>query len=255
MSASIVGSNGGATTFNKNDPKLVGTSTEAAIKLNNIDTTALLDSGSCIFSVSESFYNEFLKNVELRPLTEILKVECADGSELPYLGYIEVQLKTDGVPNSSTYNCLFLVTPETRYSAKVPVLIGTNILNELLLECKANFGETYLQCAKLTPPWYLSFRCITLQNRELKRNKDRIAIVRSAEQKTVILGPNQSIHLKGYSDKELNFHATSAILQECEDSSLPHFVDVTPSVPLETRMPFHVWKKSSIVWVKQKSSV
>lgn len=46
----------------------------------------------------------------------------------------------------------------------------------------------------------------------------------------VIIGPNQSVNIKGYIDKELNFHDTCAILQETEDSALPRFVDVTPSV-------------------------
>lgn len=46
----------------------------------------------------------------------------------------------------------------------------------------------------------------------------------------VIIGPNQSVNIKGYIDKDLNFHDTCAILQETEDSALPRFVDVTPSV-------------------------
>lgn len=82
LSASITGSNRG-TKRNIEDPKLVGTSNEAHIRINNIETTALIDSGSCISSISKSFYDEYLNNEPLRPLTEILKAECADGSELP----------------------------------------------------------------------------------------------------------------------------------------------------------------------------
>lgn len=212
------------------DPKLVGTSNEAQIKINNIETIALIDSGSCVSSISKSFYDEHLSSEPLRPLTEILKVECADGSELPYLGYIEATLSTLGIPNSTEQQCLFLITPETKYSTKTPVLLGTNILNELLIQCKNNFGETFLQRASLHTPWYLAFRCLTLQQRELRRNKDRIAIVRSAEPAMIIIGPNQSIDIRGYIDKELYFQDTCAILQETEDTTLSKFVDITPSV-------------------------
>lgn len=79
-------------------------------------------------SISELFKNEFLKDADFRPLDEILKVECADGSE--------VQLSSDGIPKSFQRTCFFIATPETNYSTKVPVLIGTNILNEILNEYK-----------------------------------------------------------------------------------------------------------------------
>lgn len=225
----VAGSNIG--TNGQNDPKLVGSATEAEVWINGIQTSALLDTGSCISAISETFFKEHLQETtELQPLKNIVNVECADGSELPYLGLVEVELTTDGVPDTSSQKCLFLVTPETKYSSKVPILIGTNILNEMLLDCKEKHGDTFLQKSKLKTPWFLSFRCIAIQKRELKKNNDRIAIVRSAELATRVLGPNQSIYIRGYTDKELKYKETTAMLEECTDSSLPEFVDVTPSV-------------------------
>lgn len=150
----------------KQSPKMVGPSTEAEGTINDIVTKALLDTGSCISSISKIFYDEHLHHLEIQPLDNILKIECADGNELPYLGYVEANLTTDGIPNSKKHNCLFFITPETKYSSATPVLLGTNIPSELLLKCKENFGDTFLQKARLHTPWYLAFRCITIRDRE-----------------------------------------------------------------------------------------
>ena len=38
--------------------------------------------------VAETFYN--LSNVSLQLLNQMIKIECADGNQLPYLGYVEL---------------------------------------------------------------------------------------------------------------------------------------------------------------------
>lgn len=213
-----------------NGPQLIGSSTETNIKINNIETTALLDTGSCISYISQSFYQQHLSELEIHPLKNILNVECADGSKLPYIGYVEATLQTDGVPKTDGQTCIFLITPDTPYNRKTPVLIGTNILNELLMDCKNNFGESYLQKANLHTPWYLAFRCIALRDKELKRNKDRIAIVRSAEHCNVIIEPNASVNIKAYTDRELDHQPTCALIQESEECLVNSLIDITPSV-------------------------
>jgi len=66
--------------------------------------------------------SEHLKQVlyqgEIRPLDDILKIECADGEPLRYLGYIVADINTSvSLPDSAQRSCLFLVVPDTRYSA------------------------------------------------------------------------------------------------------------------------------------------
>ena len=70
------------------------------------------------------------------PVEDIMKIECADGSFMPYTGYIQVQLSSEGIPSDHVQYCIFLIVPDTDYSKNVQVLIGTNILDELLLHCK-----------------------------------------------------------------------------------------------------------------------
>lgn len=233
ISASVVGLNMG-TNNQKKDPKLVGETNEVSITIGDTDTTALLDSGSCISAISYSYWKENLaNNYPLQPLQDIinLKIECADGQKLPYLGYIETELKiSHGLPKASPLHCLFLITPDTNYSSRTPVIIGTNILSELLQECKQNFGPQFIQKAGLHTPWFLAFRCITYREKELKRNKNKVAIVRCAEPTRIILGPNESRDILGETDKELEYGQTTAIIHETEDSVLPDFIDITPGI-------------------------
>ena len=177
-----------------NGPNIAGKATETKVYIESLETTALLDTGSCISSIGQSFYENNLGHLPLLPVKDILNVECADGQKLPYSGYINASMTSSGISQCSEQFCIFLVVPDTNYNLRVPVLIGTNILHEIEKDCKLQHGDQYLQRANLTTPWYLSLRCLSIRQRELKKNKNRIAIVRSAETKRLTIGPNQSIN-------------------------------------------------------------
>ena len=92
----------------------------------------MIDSGSQITSVSESFYRS------LNPLPELgdtedfgidLTVYSATGSQLAYLGYIIADVS---VPNVGTikHGIPILVVKDTDYNKVVPAIIGTNIIRE-----------------------------------------------------------------------------------------------------------------------------
>ena len=213
-----------------NGPNLGGKPNETTVFLDNIEVQSLLDTGSCISSIGQSFYEKNLSHLPLHPVSEILKVECADGEQLSYLGLIKTVLTSPGIPNCEEQPCLFLIVPDTSYNLKVPVLIGTNILDEIAEKYKTAHGERYLQTGNFQTPWYLSLRCLAIRQRELKKNKNSIAIVRCAETSRIIIGPNQTVNVKGSLDRKLEFNPTCALIQECQESSLPDFIDVTPSV-------------------------
>ena len=112
------------------------------------------DMGSCISAIARSFYDTKLNEVQLQPIR-------------PYEGYIEVELKiTIGLHDVKPLYCLFVFSLDAKYSVKKLVIIGTNILTELIKDCKNKFGEQYLQKANLHTPWFLSFRCIALRENE-----------------------------------------------------------------------------------------
>ena len=69
----------------------------AKILLGNISVTALLDTGSCVSVMAESFYRENFSHINIQPVGDILHIECADGKNLPYDGYIEIEYRIDGL--------------------------------------------------------------------------------------------------------------------------------------------------------------
>lgn len=123
-----------------------------------------------------------------------------------------------------------MVTPDTKSSSTTPVILGMNVLQVLLSECKSNFEHKFLQKANLHTARFLSFRTIIVRERELKKQKNRLAVVKNASSDKVNLGPNESIRLSCYTDKELNLPPTATIIQGTEDSNIPSFIDITPGV-------------------------
>ena len=132
---------------------------------------ALLGTGSCVRPCSRSFYENNLGRLELRPLDNFAKTECATGEHMPYFGYIQVGVKPNGVPSDHVQSSILLVLPDTECNTNLPVLLYTNVLTEFLANCRETISENFLQNAALFTPWYLAFRCSTVRQRQLKRNK------------------------------------------------------------------------------------
>jgi hypothetical protein len=215
----------------KKDPQLVGDVNEVNLNINNNTTTALLDTGSCVSIISETFYKEHLADTELEPLTEMINIECADGQQLPYLGCIEATISIEnGLEKATSKQCLFLISPDTKYSARTPIILGTNILKTLLQDCKDNFGEQFLQKANLHTPWFLSFRCLVIREKALRRNKNCLAILRCATEQKITIGPNQTKHIPVTAYRKLPYSECNALISEIGDSSLPDFIDIGPAL-------------------------
>lgn len=198
--------------------ELVGTSNEADVTVAGIQTKALLDTGSCVSTISEDFYREHLPHIELQPLDGILHIECANGDSLPYTGFVNIDMTVSGIPLEHTQHCLFLVVPRSNYSDRVPVLLGTNILKQYMTRCRDDIGEKYLQNAALFTPWYLAFRCMTLREKTLKKNNNRLATVRSSEAGVVYIRPNSTINIEGYLGHKMEYQPTCAIVEPAENS-------------------------------------
>jgi len=209
-------------------PNLVGSSNETEVTIEGQNAKALLDTGRCVSTISDAFYRNKLAHLDLQPITGILNIECADGQNLPYLGLVEADLSVVGIPMDHIQHCLFLVVPQSKYSEDVPILLGTNVLSEFMSTCKSVLGEKYLQNSSLFTPWYLTFRCMTIREKMLKKNKNRLAVVRSAENRTVLIKPNSSLSIKGYTNHEIEYRPVCAILEHTKDSILFPDIDITP---------------------------
>ena len=116
---------------------------------------------STVSTLGEDFYKKHLKEFQLCSLSSVLEIECADGEQLPYTGYIGVDIgMICGDKNiSGTYP--ILEVPATPCNRNVPLLLGTNILRHRQQECQQHFGARYLQHSITETPWWLAFRSLT----------------------------------------------------------------------------------------------
>ena len=193
---------------------LFGTPTEKKILLLDINTKALIDTGSTVSTLSHTFYRAQLSHLELKPLHSLLNIECADGKQLPYEGYIETDIYINVL--DETHPCVFLVIPDNPYHIEVPILLGTNVLVSIMNTYTEKHGERFLHTSKLTTPWYSSLRCILLRDKELNRKNNKLAIVKYSGRKSVTMPLNSNITLSGYMDKQLPYHTTSSMVSITE---------------------------------------
>ena len=89
---------------------LVGKPNECPVMVNGISTLGLLDSGSMVSTISNHFWMEHFPDSPIKPLDDLLTVSGAGGSQIPYQGYVEVDIK---LPGSEASPFPFLVVGDT----------------------------------------------------------------------------------------------------------------------------------------------
>lgn len=107
---------------------LVGCVNDTYVKVDNVACRALLDTGSQISCIDEGFIRTHLPGVEICKLEKLCSVKGVSGHELPYVGYVEVEMCVpSGVSSDGRLDVMLLVT-RNPVSNDLPVLIGTNVL-------------------------------------------------------------------------------------------------------------------------------
>ena len=113
--------------------KLLGKAPETVCKINSVPIHALVDTGSQITTLAHHFYVKEFSHVPLQSIANLLKIESVSGDELPYFGYvllsIEIRINSQ---ESLTEEIPVLIVPDTSYNFRVPLLLGTNILQKLV---------------------------------------------------------------------------------------------------------------------------
>ena len=181
--------------------------------------------------MSQSFYEEHLLHIPLEPLDNMLDIECAGGDQLPYLGFVQVRVTSSGCGVKGKGRCcLLLVVPNTKYNERVPVLLGTNVLSCFLNECRITNGARFLQKADLYTPWFLAFRSIVLQEKELAKNDGSLALVRNAELNNITIPGNSTAVIKGQIARGIDYPQVCALLQPTTHSSLSETLDIAPTL-------------------------
>ena len=82
----------------------------------------------------------------IRKLEVLLDIEGSAGTEVPYLGYTELRLDIPEIAKFD-HDVLMMVYPDSKYSHRVPIVIGTLHIDEVL------DLATYDELASLSRGW------------------------------------------------------------------------------------------------------
>ena len=109
---------------------VVGPACESDAFVNDVPCRCLLDSGSQITTISRSFYNQNLsKDVQLEPIPdEHFSVWGAGGQKVAMDGLARVSVKFSKscVGSNQLINTVAVVCPDTAYTSRIPMIVGTN---------------------------------------------------------------------------------------------------------------------------------
>ena len=195
--------------------RLVGHSNEVNIGLEGHSCTALLDTGSMVSTVSDSFANTL--GLQVQPLEELLRVEGFAGHSMQFSGFVEAKLELPEFGKSMA--ALFLVVPETSYHRRVPVLLGTNLLGELL----------DLDHQSLSPSWCSVIKSLAC-HRKLESSGD-LGEIRST--KKIVVPPQSRVQISGLTRAaKTACMRMTVVVEEAKSCSLPGGLVVAPSLQI-----------------------
>ena len=138
--------------------------------------SALIDSGSMISTISLSGYKTLSDKPELRDIS-LLEVSVADGSVLPYLGYVECCVSVPLLCEQEL-NVPLLVVPDNEFNTQCPVILGTNVIR---------FYKEFVSDVEDVPQaWKLAVKSM-----------GGSFIVQSLSEKPVVVEPYQSHVIQG----------------------------------------------------------
>ncbi|KAH3711210.1 hypothetical protein DPMN_070712 [Dreissena polymorpha] len=110
--------------------RMIGDANLDEIKLNGIQTTALIDSGSQVSTITEVYYEGMSPKPKLYTLDEFgLELTCENVSTIPYSGYILADIETEFT--DKPIQTILIIKPVKEYHGTAHDLLGKNVLREL----------------------------------------------------------------------------------------------------------------------------
>ena len=152
--------------------RLIGKHNDAPIIVDSKPTRCLLDNAAVVSTISEDFCTD--NDIEVFPLEKNIPfMEMPDGTSCNYLGQCALHLQIPELDNLEL-DIPALVVPHSTHHELVPILLGTNILEEIakLKEIPLLSSELDEQLLDQLPlNWQSTFKA--LQNSKLLKEKEQ----------------------------------------------------------------------------------
>lgn len=215
---------------------LVGSKRTATLSIDGVSSTCLLDSGSQVTTVSETFHKLHLPARPIQSVANLLDIEGAGGQPVPYIGYIEINLffpkEITGRPEE--INTLALIVPDCRSNQEIPVLVGTNVL-DVLYETYTSYKETGSRNRQTNcdnPPFIQTI----YHKPKVDKESGKAGRVKLLSKKYLTIPAGEKAVLTGYA-RNINVPPGAPLLVESLDANLPGglvFCNYVMTAPFKT---------------------
>ena len=200
--------------YHNPDPLIrsIGPVNESMVILEGKEYPTLLDSGAQPSGISLKLARKL--GLKIYQLDTLLDIEGFGGNDVPYLGYVEARLQVKGISGMDE-DSLFLVVPDSNYTRRVLISIGTVHIERCLQLLKE--GEI----TKLPDSWERAI----FPKHILKKDKiiDPDFNLESVEgkiklPKRVVLKPFETVLVSGISGSKLHRKRVNVMIDRVEGS-------------------------------------
>ena len=109
--------------------RILGRANKTEIEIDGKISKALIDSGAMILMMSKGYCDEC--GYEIQPLDWLFPIEGSRGADFPYLGYVEVRMQIPGISSFDQDVLMLISHTTTQYHRKVPIQVGSQIINQV----------------------------------------------------------------------------------------------------------------------------
>lgn len=184
----------------------------------------LLDSGSQVTIIPQSFFQQHLSVYQIKPLFDLLEVEGANGQSAPYLGYIELSITFPQVFLGVDIEVptLALVVPDIHTASHSLVLDGTNTIDVLY--------ETYCDTPEAQQPTAPGYKAVLkiLELRQQQNKDGNLGLVKMHGKSPQMVPAGHTVVLEGCVTVNGFTNEKSTVLEHPSLSSLPGGLLVKP---------------------------
>lgn len=201
---------------------LVGAPCDGEAWLDGVMCNCIIDTGSQVTIISQSFYSQYLSHRQLFSVKEVLNIEGAAGQKVPYVGYIEVavQFRKDACGTDKRYQVLALVSPDQSYNSQYPLLVGTNTLCLMRRDCMKQGGAKFMQDLPMQANWATAYADYSKWTNSQRRDAKVLRVALSSRT-PIRLRHGERTTLKGVCRAKLEGRELQALVEGAEQAPTP----------------------------------
>jgi hypothetical protein len=231
---------------------ITGKCPEVDIEIENQLIKSLIDTGSQVSTISESFFNNLLKQRPiLYDITRWMKVTGANDLSIPYIGYIEVDIK---IMNT----CIPKVGMLMIKDSDIQSILGSNFLNRVkdTVDSLSDSEKKKLLGCQISS--ILTLYNISVENHSETNDNDILSFVKIAGNSPVLIPANSmKVLTRQRNDRSEKYCAVVQAIQGTQGALNRNLLLVDSySEVVNSRIPVRLVNvRHESIWLKPKTRV